>query len=126
VRGRLPQLQQDRNEFIHNSLQFSTARFRINHSTPLSEIAYQNRKAIIQAVDLKDIEISLTAVREMVRRGQSTHICEPFEKSYFVTNWSAAWKGLDFSPALKEQKGTDLTLLVLGESHVVGGPQKCK
>ena len=66
----------------------------------------------------------------MVRRGQSTHICNPFEKSYFVTNWTAAWKGLDFSPALKEQKmgdaGTDLKLFVLGESHVLGGPQKCK
>lgn len=131
VRGRLPQLQQDRHAFIHNSLQISTVRLRIDKSTPLSEIAYQNRKAIIQAADPKDIEISLAVTREMVRRGQPTHICEPFEKSYFVTNWTAAWKGLDFSPAIREQKKggsseADLKLFVLGDCHVEGGPQRCK
>lgn len=34
-------------------------------------------------------------MREQVRIGQASHICEPFERSYFVTNWCLAWKGLE-------------------------------
>lgn len=34
-------------------------------------------------------------MREQVRRGQPSHICEPFDRSYFVTNWCLAWKGLE-------------------------------
>jgi hypothetical protein len=67
-------------------------------------------------------------MREMVRRGQGTHICEPFERSFFVTNWSAAWKGLDFGPAVKagENEASAVKLLVLGESKILDGPDRCK
>jgi hypothetical protein len=70
VRGRVPQLNGDYDASIHNSLHYGTARFQFDPSTPLSEIAYQNRQAIIQALDQKDIDIGMTAIREMVRRRQ--------------------------------------------------------
>jgi hypothetical protein len=112
-------------------LHYSTSRFRIDPSTPVSEIAYQNRKAIIEALDEKDIATNIAVVSEMVRRGQIVHVCEPFERSFFVTNWTAAWKGLDFSPAIKEpepnENGTSAPkLFVLGESKIIGGPDRCK
>lgn len=71
----------------------------------------------------------MTVNREMVRRKQNTHICEPMERSYNITNWSAAWNGLDFSPAVQEQKKLQdkkLRLLVLGESKEVKSPDRCK
>lgn len=131
MRGRVPQLDRDRNGFIHNGLHYSTARFRIDSSTPLSEIAYLNRLAIIQALDQKEIEIGMAVTREMVRRRQRIHICEPFERSFSVTNWSAAWKGLDFSTAIKgdengKSERTALKMVVLGDSKELGMPGRCK
>jgi hypothetical protein len=131
VRGRVPQLDQDRNAFIHNSIHYGTSRFRIDPSTPLSELAYQNRLAIIQAVDQKDIEIGLTVSREMVRRKQALHICEPLETSFNVTSWTAAWRELDFSAAIKRQDTVEaeqsaLKFLVLGEAKELASPSRCK
>lgn len=131
VRGRIPKLDGDRNAFIHNALHYSTSRFPVDPSTPLSEIAYQNRKAIIESLDEKDISTNIAVVHEMVRRRQPVHVCELFERSFFVTNWTAAWKGLDFSPAIKEPEHvangiSNLKLFILGESKVVGGPDRCK
>jgi hypothetical protein len=131
VRGRIPELDQNRDGFVHNALAYSTARFPMCRSTLLSEIVYHNRKAIIEAADPKDISIGVAITQEMVRRGQGTHIVRPFESSYFVTNWSAAWRGLDFSPAVKEdEKERDasaaLKAFVFGNSGVASNPQRCK
>lgn len=100
-------------------------------STPLSELAYQNRLAHNSALDKKYIDISLVVTREMVRRGQGSHVCEPFDHSFHFTSWNAAWRGLDFSPALKEpvEGGGDRTLpklFVMGLGKVEGGPDRCK
>ena len=46
------------------------------------------------------MEIGQIVMREQVKRRQPGHICEPFERSFHVTSWTAAWKGLDFSSAL--------------------------
>ncbi|KFX93509.1 hypothetical protein V490_04807 [Pseudogymnoascus sp. VKM F-3557] len=129
MRGRIPELDQNRDGFVHNALAYSTARFPMCRSTLLSEIVYHNRKAIIEAADPKDISIGVAITQEMVRRGQGTHIVRPFESSYFVTNWSAAWRGLDFSPAVKEdEKERDasaaLKAFVFGDSGVASNPQR--
>ncbi|OBT78162.1 hypothetical protein VF21_02754 [Pseudogymnoascus sp. 05NY08] len=129
IRGRLPQLDQNRDAFVHNALAYSTARFPMSRSTPLSEIAYHTRKAIIEATDPQDIGISIAVMQEMVRRGQGSHIIRPFEKSYFVTNWSAAWRGLDFSPAVKEDErerdaGAPVKAFVFGDSGIASNPQR--
>jgi hypothetical protein len=128
ARGRIPQLEKGHDGFIHNSLQFSTCRFRFYPTLPLSEIVYLNRKAIIQAIDPKDIEITMEVTREMVRRGQPVHACEPLEQSFFVTSWSGAWRELDFSPAVKHGEGQASLpkLQVLGESKVLGRPDRCE
>lgn len=126
VRGRVPKLGENAADaFLHNSLHYSTARFKIEPSTPVSEIAYQNRQALKQALDPKDIERSMTVVREMVRRNQSIVICEPFERFYHVTSWTSAWRVLDFSSVVKRKEGGEVVsrrpkLLVLGEGRAGG------
>jgi hypothetical protein len=99
--------------------------------TPLSEIAYHTRTAIIEATSPRDIGISIAVAQEMVRRRQTNHIIRPFEKSYFVTNWSAAWRGLDFSTAVRKDEkerdaGAPVTAFVLGDSGIASKPQRCK
>jgi hypothetical protein len=108
--------------FIHNSLHCSTAHFKMEPSTTVAEIAYQNRLALKQALSPKDIEISMTVVREMVRLGQGILTCEPFERSYHVANWSSAWRPLDFSSVVKGQEKVKEgsrrpKFLVLGEGR---------
>ncbi|KAJ9132457.1 Chloramphenicol acetyltransferase-like domain protein [Pleurostoma richardsiae] len=131
LRGRIPQLSDPatRQAFVHNSLHYATARFRFGPSTPVSEIAYRNRQAIKQALDQKDIELGLTVIREMVRRGQPIHICEPFERSFNVTNWCPAWREVDFSAALEGGKkdareGRELKLLVVGQGTELHTPSR--
>jgi hypothetical protein len=109
--------------FIHNSLHCSTANFKMEPSTPVAEIAYQNRLALKQALDPKDIEISMSVVREMVRRGQNIFTCEPLERSYHVASWTSAWRPLDFTSVVKGQgkvkEGSRRPkLLVLGEGRL--------
>ena len=122
VRGRVPKLQGDAaHAFIHNSLHCSIAHFKLEPSTPVAEIAYQNRLALKQALDPKDIEIGMTISREKVRRGQSIFTCEPFERFFHVTNWTSAWRTLDFSSVVKGQEKVKEgsrrpKLLVLGEA----------
>ncbi|EEA22102.1 hypothetical protein TMatcc_008472 [Talaromyces marneffei ATCC 18224] len=101
LRGRHPNLTspEKQRSYIHNALLYVSARFPIKPTTPVCEIAYQNRQAIASCT-LEEIEIVQAVMREQVRIGQATHICEPFEMSYFVTNWCLAWKGLeDIFPA---------------------------
>lgn len=86
-------------------------------------------------------------MREQVRMGQASHICEPFERSYFVTNWCLAWKGLeDIFPSSvssaagnvsekdTEKEKTESTttinavkrkLMVLGHSMEKATPNRC-
>ncbi|PCH01079.1 Hypothetical protein PENO1_044620 [Penicillium occitanis (nom. inval.)] len=96
LRGRHPNLKSPlkQRSYIHNGLAYVSARFRITSTTPVREIAYQNRQAINSATP-EEIEMGQAVMREQVRLGQASHICEPFERSYFVTNWCLAWKGLE-------------------------------
>ncbi|EEY15369.1 conserved hypothetical protein [Verticillium alfalfae VaMs.102] len=126
LRGRVPQLLSPaRNGYIHNALIYASSRYRHSRSTSVGEIAYLNRQAVNETLTTKGIDVGLAVMREMVKRGQSTHICEPFEKSYAVTNWCGAWKDVDFTNAAKtrEKQGDEtrpLGLLVLGH----GGERK--
>jgi hypothetical protein len=134
VRGRHPDLPCGESDgFIHNSLHYATAHFRIGASTPVSEIAYRNRQAINQALKEEDIEVGMSVTREMVRRGQPIHICEPFERFYSVSNWCGAWKGLDFrgavaltDPEREERTLLDVDMLVVGQGNKPGAPRRCK
>ncbi|KAH8600572.1 hypothetical protein B0O99DRAFT_659089 [Bisporella sp. PMI_857] len=87
---------ENRDAFIHNSLHYATSRFLMTSSTPMGEIALP------------------------------LHICEVFEWSYNISNWSAAWKGLDFGEAVKgENKGRNPKLkLLLGEGKALNGPDR--
>jgi hypothetical protein len=99
---------------------------------PLSEIAYLNRKAVREALEPDDVELGLAIAREMVRRGQVMHTCEPFEKSYSVTNWCGAWKGLDFRAAATKDSVTEgkeslnVDLLILGQGGELKTPHRCR
>lgn len=130
VRGRVPELgPEQRKGFIHNSLHTATARMQVGPTTPVSEIAYATRQAIEEAMGARDIEIGTVITREMVRRGQANHTCEPFDRSYHTSNWCAAWKDLDFSSAVKSEKkeqGKKPKFLVLGQSGERKTPLRCK
>ncbi|CAK7200044.1 hypothetical protein SEUCBS139899_002732 [Sporothrix eucalyptigena] len=86
--------------FLHNGMAHASSRFHMTKKTPLSEIASHNRHAIDEVLTPEGAEVHLAIAREMVRRKQTLHICEPFERSYSITSWPAAWKDLDFSPAV--------------------------
>ncbi|KAK2616930.1 hypothetical protein QQS21_000018 [Conoideocrella luteorostrata] len=130
LRGLIPELDADRREgFIHNSIISATARVQMQPSTPVSEVAYAHRRAIEEAMEARDIEICMAVIREKVRRGQGNHTCEPFERSYHTTNWCAAWRDLDFGPAIigenKNENGRP-KFLVLGQSGERGTPLRCE
>ena len=132
MRGHIPQLSGPKAEgFIHNALQYATASFPFNPSTSLAEIAWQNRQAINECFDEKEIARGIGIGREAVRRGQSQHICDPFHRSYHVTNWCKAWNDVDLSAAVKEDareggEGNKLKMLVLGETGERTTPRRCK
>lgn len=133
MRGRVPKLSgPERHGFAHNALIFASSRFRLHPDTPLSEIALQNRKAIQERREPASIELSLAVIREMARRKQNMHICEPFETSFSVTNWTAAWNGIDFTGAIedkeKDNKEEDkkTEVFVVGESGEFRAPRRCK
>ncbi|KAF4979217.1 hypothetical protein FZEAL_4526 [Fusarium zealandicum] len=126
LRGRHANLSDgERDGFIHNGLYYSSARFRIDASTPLSEIAYRNRQAINEVLNDKEIDIAMAVTREMVQRKQPSHICEPFDRSYSLSNWCGAWKALDFSSAINAEKERPAAkLLVLGQSFLGNKPHR--
>ncbi|PSR84136.1 hypothetical protein BD289DRAFT_409962 [Coniella lustricola] len=129
MRNRIPSLLGQRAEgYIHNALIYSSARFPIDQSTPISEIAYRNRQSINEVLQDDSIEIELAVIREMVRRGQTMHNCEVFEHSYSISNWASAWKDLDFSPAIwGSEKGTvdaRPKFLVFGGSQLKMSPKR--
>ncbi|OAA57632.1 Chloramphenicol acetyltransferase-like domain protein [Niveomyces insectorum RCEF 264] len=128
VRGRIPKLSgPERDGFIHNGLIHASSRFELAPDTPVSEIAYQNRVGIQQILEPGSVEKALAIIREMVRRKQPNHTCEPFEGSYHVVSWIAAWKDLDFSSAVEQPGKEDSKrdkLFVLGQSGEFGTPHR--
>ncbi|KAK7425603.1 hypothetical protein QQZ08_007926 [Neonectria magnoliae] len=130
LRGRIPELSGlERDGYIHNGMVYATARYRHEPSTPVSEIAYLNRQAVKEAIRPEEVDIGLAVMREMVTRGQSLHNCEPFEKSYSVTNWCGAWKGVDFANAVRksEKQGNEvqkLDMLILGQGGELKTPKR--
>ncbi|KAI1855917.1 hypothetical protein JX265_012000 [Neoarthrinium moseri] len=128
LRNRVPALSGNpASAFVHNALIFPNARFPINPSTSIGEIAYQNRKNVQEALEQKNIEIDLAVIQETTRRGQAIHTCEPFDRSYSVTNWCAAWRGLDFSAATPRHEAKEQaksSLFVLGHSNETKTPAR--
>ncbi|KAK4237959.1 hypothetical protein C8A03DRAFT_44244 [Achaetomium macrosporum] len=130
LRGRIPALSSPQSQagYIHNALVYATSHFRYDPSLPASEIARLNRAAIAEVIgDPATMEVLLAVTREKYRRGQSLHICEPFGRSYHMTNWAPAWRGLDFTPALGEsakegREGRKVGLMVMGEWTLPGMP----
>lgn len=104
MRGRIPELAAEKGEgFVHNSMHYATANFPINPSTPLHEIALQNRKAVL--------------------------ICEPHHKLYASSNWSGSWQGIDLSKAAPESytmTGNEKQSIVVGQSRTQRSPMRCR
>ena len=111
--------------YLGTSIVYGTARILIDATTPLSEIAYANRKAVEKALEPEEIHMQFAIHREMVRLGQPIHACEPWEYSYSVTSWAGAWNGIDFS-SVGSQKGAAPEFHVLGASGEKGAPRRCE
>ncbi|KAK4449763.1 hypothetical protein QBC34DRAFT_425170 [Podospora aff. communis PSN243] len=123
LRRRIPELSDPNTTkgYIHNSIIYATSRFRFDHDVSLGDIARRNRESISRTLQPDTIDLYMAISRELTRRAKSQHICEPLEKSFHVTNWSSAWRRLDFTPALegsavKEHQDKTPRVLVLGES----------
>jgi hypothetical protein len=113
--------------FVHNAIVLGTARFRHDPSTTITEIAVRNRRAVVKSLEPEEIEKSLGIIREMTKRCQNLHVCEPLEKSYTVANWTGAWKELDFSPVTKSQGNPGkIGAFVLGQGVQHNTPHRCK
>jgi hypothetical protein len=135
LRGRIAALSTPEAQagFVHNGLVYATARFRYDPAMPASEIARRNRAAVAEVVgDPATIDVLCAVAREQHRRDQPLHICEPFERSYHITNWAPAWRDLDFGPALatataggaKERR--KVGLIVHGDGQEPGVPTRCE
>ena len=98
ARGRHPALPPGQ-PFLHNALGYSSARFEIKPETTAAEIAYQNRLAVNEAVKLESIERCFAVHAGVYEGGYSPHIGEPGDTTFSVTNWTSAWKKIDFSVA---------------------------
>jgi hypothetical protein len=98
MRGRHPALPADK-PYLHNALSFAVARLPIA-KTSLAEVAYQNRLAVNEELQLKNIERSLAITKELYKRKYPLHIVEPSDLSYAITNWCGAWRDIDFGPAV--------------------------
>ncbi|CEI68012.1 unnamed protein product [Fusarium venenatum] len=120
VRDRIPELKGEKGEgFIHNAVHYATANFAINPSTPLSDIALQNRIAVSKALGEADIQAGVKTLREVAKSGQLMLICEPHHKLYSSSNWSGAWQGVDFTKATPDsydKTSYKKEMVVLGES----------
>lgn len=95
ARGRHPSLPADRS-FLHNALGYSDARLLIGPDTKASEIAYRNRLAVIEATKLESIDRCFAIHEGIFRGGYSPHIGEPGDSTFAVTNWSGAWRNINF------------------------------
>ncbi|EHK19584.1 uncharacterized protein TRIVIDRAFT_46710 [Trichoderma virens Gv29-8] len=105
VRGYHPLLPKT-SHYLHNATVFTVSRTAISRSKPpVSEIAYGNRLAVLEALKPEKIERGLAVARELLRRHMPMHICEPWEFSYSTTNWCNAWHGIDFSVASAKKTG---------------------
>ncbi|CEJ89393.1 hypothetical protein VHEMI05237 [[Torrubiella] hemipterigena] len=122
LHGRAPNL----DNYIHNCLFDSTARLPVGPSTSIGDIAFANRQALETAARPEDFEISMATYREMCRRRQSSHTCEPGDRSFYVSNWSAAWRGIDFSSVVKGEKKAEgiPKFVVLGQSKQLSDPSR--
>jgi hypothetical protein len=107
IRGRHPALPADK-PYLHNALSFAVARLPIAR-TPLAEVAYQNRLAVNEELQLKNIERSLAVSNEMCKRKHPLHVVEPSDLSYAITNWCGAWHDIDFGPAVVKTEDSNLT-----------------
>lgn len=108
MRGRHPALPADK-PYLHNALSFAVARLPIA-KTPLAEVAYQNRLAVNEELQLENIERSLAVTKELYKRKYPLHIVEPSDLSYAITNWCGAWRDIDFGPAVVKPEVGDLTV----------------
>ncbi|KAK3303685.1 uncharacterized protein B0T15DRAFT_540980 [Chaetomium strumarium] len=132
LRGRIPALStpQAQAGYLHNGLIYATSRFRYDPAMPASEIARLNRAAVADVLGDEDtIDVLCAVSREQHRRDQPLHICEPWERSYHITNWAPAWRDLDFGPALAEdareaRQGRRVGLVVHGDGQVPGVPAR--
>jgi hypothetical protein len=106
IRGRHPALPADK-PYLHNGLSFAVSRLPIA-KTSLAEVAYKNRLAVNEELQLKNIEHSLAVSKEMYKRKYPLHVVEPSDLSYAITNWSGAWRDIDFGPAVMRQEGREL------------------
>ena len=129
MRGRHPELDPAKSlAWIHNSQHYAAALFHYAPSTTrVSEVAALNRKAIIAALDPKEIEVGLVVREEMARRKQGINFFEAWTTSIHISNWTSALRNLGIEEAVKELVGReDVEVVTLGSGRPLKHPNRCK
>ncbi|KAL8297683.1 hypothetical protein RB597_007244 [Gaeumannomyces tritici] len=102
LRGRIPELPRGGSSYVHNAIAYGFARLgKVHRSSSLAEMAYRHRLAVLHMSEMDAIEAGLDMIDDCVNHGNKTPILgDPGDRPYVVSNWTAAWKDLDFSAAL--------------------------
>ncbi|KAL8381955.1 hypothetical protein RB595_005962 [Gaeumannomyces hyphopodioides] len=136
LRGRIPELPRGSPSYVHNAIAYGFAHLgKVHRSSSLAEMAYRHRLAVLQMSEPEAIESGLDMIHHYVNHGNKAPMLgDPGDRPYIVSNWTAAWKGLDFSAALaRDEPVAEKTapvkdgqqprrLLVLGRAHTRDTP----
>ncbi|CAG9950929.1 unnamed protein product [Clonostachys rosea f. rosea IK726] len=98
LRGRHPALPSDI-PYLHNALTYAYARVQAGRDVPAFELAHSYRTALSRAQSEEDMARSMAASAEHERCDLDTIHCDPGTFPAAMTNWTSAWRGIDFSSA---------------------------
>ncbi|KAK7215916.1 hypothetical protein V2G26_003919 [Clonostachys chloroleuca] len=109
LRGRHPALPSNI-PYLHNALTYAYARVHAGRDVPAFELAHSYRTALSRALSEEDMARSMAASAEHERCNLNTVHCDPGTFPAAMTNWTSAWRGLDFTSAAATTNGEELKL----------------
>ncbi|KLU82211.1 hypothetical protein MAPG_01286 [Magnaporthiopsis poae ATCC 64411] len=103
LRGRIPELPRGgaSSSYVHNAIAYGFTRLgKVHRSSSLAEMAYRHRLAVMHMAEREAIETALGVIDHSFNHGNKPPmIGDPGDRPYIVSNWTAAWKDIDFSAA---------------------------
>ena len=103
ARGRVPILPVGA-PYLHNAISMALTRVSIP-DTPLLEIAHTHRQNVLAALEPQCIQRDLAVTCASGKSGRPYNVCERSDWLYYISNWTGAWRDVDFSAAGKDSSG---------------------
>lgn len=108
ARGRLILVPPTDHHYLHNCPAYACARIKYSRKTPLAEIARAHRRAINETAEHENLERSFAVTNKVFHGAYAMPIGEPGDMTYHTTNWSGAWRNVDFTAVVqKVRKNSD-------------------